>query len=245
MGNPVVDELIAKTMRELEEAGKPSQRSRISNTPNGYIHLVGWANASLLRVLVHRFTDSLPKAHYRLKAQLDDAARSAVANIEEGFSRPTTASYLDFLGYAYASLQEVKGDIQRSRQDNLLPSVMNSSLASLGIVLRDWHEALKKTVISKPIDSSKGLYRNVEEPRHVYTAVAGPLQHPVNSFKFLYPPVDDLRAQNLTYEIFIELVNKTDWHIRRLVVSLEDKLNRDQKFYEVEKARVRGNTKFR
>ena len=284
MGNPVVEELIKKTFQELSQPEKLAPRSRISNTPNGYIHLVAWANASLLRVLVHRFTDPLPKAHYRLKAQLDDAARSTVANIEEGFSRPTTTSYLDFLGYSYASLQEVKGDIQRSRQDNLLPSVAGSSIASFGINLRDWHEALKKTVISKPVNSSKGLYRNLEEfkgknrdePQHVYTAVAGPAgepegvyrnlrestgkndrsasspmvqsstpNRPLNSFTFLYSPVDNLRAQNLTHEVFIELVNKTDWHLRRLVVSLEDKLGRDQKFYDVEKSRLRSKIRFR
>lgn len=250
MGNPVVDELIAKTMRELAQPEKSAPRSRVSNTPNGYIHLVAWANANLLRVLVHRFTDPLQKAYYRLKTQLDDAARSTVANIEEGYSRPTTSSYLDFLGYSYASLQEVKGDIERSRQDNLLPSVPGSIVARLGIDLKDWHEALKKTVISKPVEPAKGIYRNVEEsmgekqnqPLHVYTAVAAP---PVQSFTFLYPPVDDLQAQGITYEIFIELINKTDWHLRRLVVSLEDKLGRDQKFYKVEKARLRSKIRFR
>src|SRR3989338_8857706 len=113
MVDDIVQSLIDKTMRELAQPEKPLQRSRISNTSNGYIHLIAWAHASLLRVFVHRFTDPLPKMHHRLKAQLDDAARSTVANIEEGYSRPTTSSYLDFLGYSYASLQEVKGDIQR------------------------------------------------------------------------------------------------------------------------------------
>lgn len=242
MGNSIVDELVAKTMRELAEPTKPTPRSRISNTPNGYIHLVAWANASLLRVFVHRFSDPLPKSHHRLKAQLDDAARSTVANIEEGYSRPTTSSYLDFLGYSYASLQEVKGDIQRSRQDNLLLSTPGSTIESLGIDLKIWHEALKKTVISH-----KGVYRNLEEFKHVYTAVADSSSStpPLNSFKFLYDPIDSLQARDITYEIFIELINKTDWHLRRLVVSLEDKLNRDQKFYQVEKARIRSNTQFR
>ena len=279
MVDDIVQSLIDKTMRELAQPEKPLQRSRISNTSNGYIHLIAWANASLLRVFVHRFTDPLPKMHHRLKAQLDDAARSTVANIEEGYSRPTTSSYLDFLGYSYASLQEVKGDIQRSHQDNLLPSITGSTLARLSIDLKAWHEALKKTVISQPskvlqnpLKPLKGNYRNLEEskgtgpenPQHVYTAVAGPnekakglygnveesrepthLQNPLHPFKFLYPPVDNLRVESLTYEIFIELINKTDWHLRRLVVSLEDKLARDQKYYQVEKARIRSNITFR
>lgn len=241
--NPIIQELIDKTFRELSHPTKPIARSRISNTPNGYIHLVAWSNAGLLRTIIKKFTDTLPKSEYRTKTQVDDAARSTVANIEEGFARPTTKEYLNFLGFSQASLVEVKGDIQRLRQDDLLPSQPGSSLGSLGIDLGDWHEAFKKSVISKP--SSKGIYRNLKESKGIPD-----LQLPLNSpakrdpasqdFKFLYSPVDNLQAQNLTYEIFIELVNKTDWHLRRLVISLEDKLARDQKYYQVEQARIRG-----
>jgi four helix bundle protein len=283
MVNPVVQELIDKTFRELEQIEKPRQRSRICTAPNAYIHLVAWSNASLLRVMVQVFTNSLPKSNYRLKNQLDDAVRSVVANVEEGFARPTTSEYVTFLGYSQASLVEVKGDIQRSRQDNLLPSRRESSLAEIAINLQDWHEALKKTVIStKSDEDSKEVYglpaqagnveeskrKNNDQPQHVYTAVGTPggfygnleefnktertinqnqthrtNQIPLKPFKFLYPPVDDLQASDLTYEIFIELINKTDWHLRKLVESLEDKLNRDQKFYQVEKARIRGKIK--
>ncbi|HLD25239.1 MAG TPA: four helix bundle protein [Patescibacteria group bacterium] len=267
MTNPVVEEAIAKTFRELEEVGKPIARSRISTTPNGFIHLVAWSNASLLRILIIRFTDTLPRSQHRLKAQLDDAARSVIANIEEGFARPTTAEYLTFLGYSEASLVEVKGDIQRSHQDGILTSVPGSSLAQQGIDLGNWHKALRESVISKPIPppkilqnplkSSKGLYRNVEDaigknstPR---LASSQFLQHPVNpflqppskSFKFLYPPVDDLRAQDLTYEIFIELINKTSWHLRKIVVSLENKLAAEGKYYQVEQLKLRSKLKFR
>jgi len=184
--------------------------------------------------MVRTFTGSLARSEHRLKTQLDDAARSVVANIEEGFSRPTTSEYLTFLGYSQASLIEVKGDIQRSLQDRFLTSLPGSDIAGLDIDLHCWHEALKKSVISRP--------------QHVYTAVAEPkgkTQNPLKSFTFLYPPVDALRASQLTYEIFIELINKTDWHLRRLVESLEDKLNHDQKFYQVERARVRSNLKMR
>jgi len=248
MTDNVVQELINKTFRELKETQKPQQRSRISRTPNGYIHLVAWSNACLLRVLVRRFTDVLPKSLYRLKTQLDDAARSTVANIEEGYSRPTTTQYLDFLGYSYASLHEVKGDLERSRQDGLLASLAGSNLTSLSINLTDWHEALKRTMISRPISPKKE-----DQPKYIYTALATPdtqsqiatKSYPLKSFKFLYPPVDNLRARDLTYEVFIELINKTDWHLRRLVESLEDKLNRDQQFYQVEKARVQSKLKIR
>ena len=237
MTNKVVEKLIEKTYKELSQAKKPQERSRISNTPNGHIFLVAWSNASLLRIFVRRFTDLLPKSEYRLKSQFDDNTRSVVANIEEGFARPTTSEYLNFLGYSRASLIEGKGDAQRSLQDGFLKPVPGSSLKDLEIDLSDWHEALKRSVISKPMEV-KGNYRNLEEAK-------GKRQRPVKSYKFLYPPVDNLKAEDLTYEVFIELINKTDWHLRRLVESLEEKLAREQKFYQVEKARFRSNLRLR
>lgn len=289
----VIQEAIDATYHELEEAGKPKERSRIAKSTNGYIHLTSWSNAQLLRVFVRLFTPALPRSEFRLKTQLNDAARSVIANIEEGYRRPTTMEYITFLGYSQASLTEVKGDIQRSLQDGFLKSIPGSSLSTVGINLTDWHEMIKQSVISKPI-KLKGNYRNLEESKEIqstnnYTHVAQPthaiqdvhtaqsaqtvqkntysmqtantiqdtsilqptnttqdahviIQTPLNSFKFLYPPVDDLKAQQLTYEVFIELINKTDWNLRKLVASLEDKLARDQQFYQVERSRIRGNT---
>jgi len=204
----VIQEQINKTLQELNQIKKPVERSRISKTPNGYIFLVAWSNASLLRILNRKFTDSLPKSEFRLKAQADDSCRSVIANIEEGFARQTTSEYINFLGYSRASLIEEKGDIQRSLQDGFLKSVLGSSLKSLGIDLAEWHEVLKKSVVFKR------NYRNLEDY------------------------IGKINTQDLTYEIFIELINKTDWNIRKLVESLEKKLNQDQKFYQVEKMRT-------
>lgn len=225
----VIQAQIDRTMQELGQPVKPKERSRISKAPNGYVFLVAWANASLLRVLVTRFTNSLPKSLYRLKSQLDDAARSVVANIEEGYARQTTSEYINFLGYSRASLIEVKGDIQRSLQDGILDSESGSSLLDLKIDLGKWHEALKSIVVSS-LAEFRGIYRNVREIRGMPKAKI--------SFKFLYGPVDELKVQDLTYEMFIELINKTDWNIRKLVESLEKKLNTDQKYYQVEKMRT-------
>ncbi len=226
----IVKELIDKTYRELNQVSKPQEASRISKAPNGYIFLIAWSNASLLRILNRKFTGSLPKSEHRLKAQADDSCRSVVANIEEGFARQTTSEYINFLGYSRASLIEEKGDVQRSLQDGFLKSVPRSNLEKLGISLADWHEALKRSVISKP-DEFKGIYRNLEESR-------GKRGGHLGSFKFFYNPVDSLKSDNLTYEIFIELINKTDWNIRKLIESLEKKLDRDKKYYQVEKMRI-------
>jgi four helix bundle protein len=244
----VVRQLVEKTYKELSESQKPQERSRISKTGNGYIFLVAWSNASLLRVLNKKFTDGLPKSLYRLKSQSDDACRSTVANIEEGFARLTTSEYINFLGFSRASLIEEKGDIQRSLQDEKLKSVPGSNLTGLGISLADWHEALKRSVVSKPVQP-KGIYRNLKENKgkdfdtrqisaDSFNRRSADLQIPLTSFKFLYPPVDDLKATDLTYEVFIELINKTDWNIRKLIESLEKKLNTDKKFYQVEKMRT-------
>lgn len=266
---------IIKTFWEIDQPKKPKSRSRVWKSPNAYIYLVAWSNANLLRVLGVRWFNWLvsspqsplrikgdyrrlkeakgkrlrsskllqspPKSYKfgykyidRLEGQFLDELRSTVANIEEGFARPTTSSYLDFLGYSQGSLKEAKGDVQRSRQDGLLKSIPSSSLKDLEIDLKDWHEALKKTVISRPLKSSKskGFYRNLKDSRG-------------EPFGFGYPPVDNIDPAELTYEIFIELVNKTDWHLRKLVESLEKKMDKERKGYQVEKARIKGKAKGR
>src|SRR3989344_2820972 len=118
--NPVVKKLIEKTYQELQDADTPKNASRMASASNGYIFLVAWSNAELLRILVRLFTSSLPRSEYRLTNQLNDAARSVIANIEEGYRRPTTSEYMTFLGYSEASLTEVKGDIERATQDGFL-----------------------------------------------------------------------------------------------------------------------------
>lgn len=237
-----------RSLWELSRPEKPKSKSRVWESTNGYIYLVAWSNASLLRILATKWFKWFKEDYRnledfrggyriglkfldRLEAQLLDSLRSVVANIEEGFARPTTREYLDFLGFSQGSLKEAKGDFQRARQDGFLKSVPGSSLSGLGIDLKAWHEALKRSVISSkilqdPLKSFKGDYRNLEE-------VKG------EPFRFGYPPVDNLKAQDLTYEIFIELVNKTDWHLRRLVASLEKKLQQEQKSYQIEQSRIK------
>jgi four helix bundle protein len=195
----VIQDLVDKTYQELNEPTEPIQTSRVSSTPNGYIFLISWSNASLLRMLVRKYTSNLPKSEYRLVNQLNDAARSVVANIEEGFARPTTKEYLEFLGFSQASLIEVKGDIQRCLQDRSIKSDKTSNLTKIGIDLNTWHEELKKSV------TFKGDYRKLEEF------------------------IGKIPVSGLAYEVFIELINKTDWNLRKLVESLERKMTQDKK----------------
>lgn len=230
----VIKELIEKTRRELAQPKKPLQRSRAWGDPEGYKYLVPWSNAVLLRFLVRKLTDSLPKREYRRKAQLDDAGRSTVRNIEEGYKRSTTSEYLQFLGYSQGSLEEVKGDTGELAEDGFLKSNPGSSLADLGVNLGDFNKAFRSsnhplTSSKYPLKDIKGGLKDVKGSEFQYRPLA-----------VLYPPLNSIRAEDLTYEVFLELINKTDWLLRKLVESLEKKLSHEQKGYQTEKARIRS-----
>lgn len=206
-----------KVLKELNQPKKTSSRSRVWQDPKGYQYLAIWQNAALLRVLVRKFTLTLPRSEYRLKSQMDDEARSVKRNIEEGWKRPTTSEYLQFLGYSQASLEELRGDIRDGKTDGFLKSVPGSNLADKGFDLRVFKGPGKEQIKGEPT-----------EPDHPY-----------------YQPLRTLNPRTLTYEEFMELINKTDYLLRRLVVSLEKKLGRDQKAYQIEKARIRSNLKWK
>ena len=101
------------------------------------------------------------------------------------------------------SLEEVKGDIRELAEDKFLQSKPGSSLAGIGINLGDFNKGLRE---------DKGKDRKIKDFNY----------HPIT---LLYPPLNDVRAEGLTYEIFIELINKTDWLLRKLVESLEKKIS--------------------
>lgn len=164
--------------------------------PEGYKFLAPWTNAVLLRFLVRKFTDGLPRSEHRTKTQLDDSARSVVSNIEEGYKRPSTKEYLDFLGFSQASLEEIKGLIRQACQDGFLRSMPGSGLADLGIDLKE---------IKGLLEESKG-------------------EIPLN---LLYPPLNSFKPNDLTMEIFLELINKTDWLFRQTTASLEEKMDKE------------------
>ncbi|MFA4873177.1 MAG: four helix bundle protein [Patescibacteria group bacterium] len=209
-----------KTVWELSRPERPQQRSRVWQDPEGYRYLVQWSNAVLLRYLVRLATDALPRSEYRRKAQLDDAARSVVRNIEEGYKRATTREYLDFWGFSQGSLEEVKGDVREMTEDGFLVSRPGSSLVGIGVDLGEFNWALK---------DGKGDQRRKKENKDF-------LYRPLT---ILYPPLAKITVNDLSYEIFYELINKTDWLLRKLVESLEKKLADEQKWHQVEQARIR------
>lgn len=223
----VIKTLIEKSIKELSVTEKPTQNSRTWQSPNAYKYLVQWSNSVLLRYFIRLFTISLPKSEYRRKAQLDDAGRSVVRNIEEGWKRANTATYLEFIGFSQGSLEEVRGDIRELTDVGFLPTKSGSSLSSIGINLGDLNIALKP----KELKDFKGT---LEEKSYKYT--------PLES---LYPPLSEVKAKDLTIEIFMEIINKTDFLLRKLVESLEIKLESDRKGFEVQKSKVRDAIKKR
>lgn len=202
----IIDKQIAKTIAELQREDRKPAQLRDWSSSKGYRFLVQWSNAILLRIFVRKFTDILPKREYRTKTQLDDSARSVVSNIEEGFKRSTTGEYLKFLGFSQGSLEEIHGLINQCHQDGFLKSKPGRGLDDLGIELKIWNLRCQNPenstkLLSFPLKSSnKGNNRNLK----------------------------DIKGEDLTYEIFIELINKTDYLLRKLVISLESKIRTDK-----------------
>lgn len=99
--------------------------------------------------------------------------------------------------------------------DGFLISRQGSSLRDVRVDLRVFKGPRKGQVWGEPT-----------EPGHPY-----------------FQPLKTLNLRTLSYEIFMELVNKTDWLLRKLVESLERKLDQERKGYQVERARIQVRMK--
>lgn len=174
--------------------------TRQAQSLQGYKASAAWQTATLLRDLIQLYLEKIPSSQFRRKTQLEDAARSFVANIEEGWARPSTKEYLDYLGFSQGSLTEVRGDIERLYSDGYLK--------------------------------------------------AGKFPIPTPSFKFPYPPVNsrsnpanygkirerlreytgrNINSGDLTYEVFVEFINKTDYLLKKVVFGLQEKIIKAEK----------------
>jgi len=177
-----------------------------SQNPRGYRALALWQTANLLYDFLRLFTPTLPPSEHRLKAQADDAGRSMVANIEEGYARPTTLEYLAFLGFAYASWAEADGDIERLHSLGYLKSVAGSGLASLDIST----PAPDRPYPPLASRQNPGKYGSLREKLREYTG-------------------KNIRPEELTYEAFKELSNKTGYLFKKTAEGLRGKIIRDEK----------------
>ena len=214
---------------------RPYQSTRQWTHPEGYKYLAPWTNAVLLRFLIRKFTETLPRPEHRTKTQLDDAARSVVSNIEEGYKRPSTKEYLSFLGFSQGSLEEIKGLLKQVYQDRFLQSRPGSSLADLGIDLKEVKGLLKDSkgeipleVLYPPLASLNSPLASLKSPLASLKSPLASLNSPLTSLKSpLSSSKSPLTSSNdfaVTLEMFMELVNKTDYLLRTLVKSLENKM---------------------
>lgn len=164
-----------------------------SPTGTSYRYSAIYRNAVVLQLLVEKFTAGLDQYMYsRYIKQLNDACRSVVANIAEGYGRPTSKDYLEFLGFSRASLEEVYTDIVHAKDNNLLASIPASNLTTIGIILKP-----------SPPSSSDPL---------------GELKRKIR----------EIRREDITFQIFIEVINKTSYLFKRTVEGLWHKLSRDE-----------------
>jgi len=185
--------------------------TRQAKSLQGYKASAYWQTASLLRDLIQLYLEVVPSHQFRRKTQLEDAGRSMVATIEEGWARPSTKEYLDYLGFSQASLTEVRGDIERLHTDGYLRSKREfkgnyGKIRELGILNPSFNFPYP------PVNSRKDpiRYGKLRERLREYTG-------------------REIRASDLTYEIFIELINKTDYLLKRTVVGLQEKVIRKEK----------------
>lgn len=201
--------------------------TRQAASTQGYKASAHWQTASLLHDLINLWTPSLPSLHYqeaRKREQVESAVWGTVSTIEEGWARPSTKEYLDFLGFSQASLAEVRGGIERFGTKGYL-----------------------KTGNYGNLRENKGVEGTQREKGFSAMREAG---IPVPSRNFPYPPVNsrrnpseygklrerlreytgrEMKAENLTLEIFTELINKTDYLISRAVFGLQEKVIREEK----------------
>ena len=73
-----------------------------------------------LRSAIYQITEKLRKAHPRLVSQMRDAARSAKQNIREGYRKGTLGEFIHSIKISQGSLEELSGDIEDCRDDNLI-----------------------------------------------------------------------------------------------------------------------------
>ena len=96
---------------------------------HSYKDLIAWQKAKRLAVDIYRLTAQFPKTEqYSLTAQIQRAAISVVSNIAEGQGRLTCGEFVQFLGHARGSLQELDSQLEISLE---LGYITKEQLASV------------------------------------------------------------------------------------------------------------------
>ena len=206
---------------------------RQAKSSQGYKASAAWQTASLLRDLILLWTPTLtlrapftpayshkspvnssqsnlnPGTIARLRTQIEDAVRSMVSTFEEGWARPGTKEFLDFIGFSQGSLTEVGGDIDRLLADGLIKpgsygkeqETTGSEMDRLGI----------------PTPSRENPYPPLKSRK--YPQKYGSVRERLQEFTG-----KEINPQEFTYELFRELINKEDYLLKRTVEGLQNKI---------------------
>lgn len=144
----------------------------VNRNPLGYKKLLTWKQANEIFQLTEKFVITLPKYHPETRQRTMDtadhmlrSARSGVRNIEEGFSRATTKEYVTFLGFSKGSLEELLGDFEYCRKNNLGDAgIANRAIFLLkgeGKMLHNQMESLEKKRVADGAVSGNEKYHQV------------------------------------------------------------------------------------
>ena len=96
---------------------------------HSYKDLIVWREAKLLAASIYRATESFPKREwYGLTSQIRRSAVSVPSNIAEGQGRLTRGEFIQFLGHARGSLQEMRTQLEIALD---LKYLSNADLESL------------------------------------------------------------------------------------------------------------------
>lgn len=101
-------------VKEVQEVKEVPTRNK-----QGYKFLVVWKNLSELRRRIYSITKNLPKSERRRISQMNDAARSAKPNLQEGYFK-STAGFVRYLMVSQGSLGELRGDLDDYRENSLI-----------------------------------------------------------------------------------------------------------------------------
>ena len=109
-------------------------------------------------------------------------------------------------------------------EDGFLKSYSGSNLKDSGIDLKEFKEFIgrrsQKQNRARFIGEIKGDIKGNPFKGSFKNSSKSPLRELIGTD---YPPLHILQAERLTFEMFIELINKTDYLLRRLISSLQEK----------------------
>lgn len=88
-----------------------------------YEKLIFYQDICQIRRMIFKITEPLFKKHFKLVAQMRDAARSAKQNIAEGYRRGSIGEFIRGIKISQASLEELCGDVEDCFEDGLIKEV--------------------------------------------------------------------------------------------------------------------------